>query len=73
MKRPSRDPRKKDAAVKASAFEEAASGAMPTRGRKTLEEKLKEMARGNAEKVIDITADDIAATVALISGFPSSA
>ncbi len=62
---------KKDAAVKASAFEEAAKWRdAELEARKTLEEKLKEWREEHAEKVIDITADDIAATVALISGVP---
>ena len=62
---------KKDAAVKASAFEEAAKWRdAEIKARKDLEDRLKNWRDEHAEKCIDITADEIAATVALISGVP---
>ena len=62
---------KKDAAVKASAFEEAAKWRdAELQARKDLDAKLKTWREEHAEKRIDITADEIAATVASISGVP---
>ena len=62
---------KKDAAVKASAFEDAARWRdAELEARKSLEEKLKAWREEHAEKTVDVTADDIAATVASISGVP---
>ena len=62
---------KKDAAVKASAFEEAAKWRdAELQARKDLEAKLQSWRDEHAEKRIDITADEIAATVASISGVP---
>ncbi len=62
---------KKDAAVQASAFEEAATWRdAELDARKALEEKLKAWRLEHTEKTVDVTADDIAATVALISGVP---
>ena len=62
---------KKDAAVKASAFEEAAKWRdAEVQARKELEARLKSWRDEHAEKRIDITADEIAATVASISGVP---
>ena len=62
---------KKDAAVKISAFEEAARWRdAEVEARAALEAKLKEWREQHAEKTIDVSADDIAATVASISGVP---
>jgi ATP-dependent Clp protease ATP-binding subunit ClpC len=62
---------KKDAAVKASAFEEAAKWRdAELDARKTLEQKLKDWREQHAEKTIDVTETDISATVASISGVP---
>ena len=62
---------KKDAAVKSSAFEEAARWRdAELAARAELEEKLKTWRAEHSEKTIDVTADDIAATVASISGVP---
>jgi len=62
---------KKDAAVKASAFEEAARWRdAELTARTALDNKIKNWRRDHAEKTVDVTADDIAATVASISGVP---
>ena len=62
---------KKDAAVQASAFEEAARWRdAELAARAALEEKIKAWRAEHAEKTVDVTADDIAATVASISGVP---
>ena len=62
---------KKDDAVKVSAFEEAAKWRdAELDARKALEQKLKDWREQHAEKTIDVTEDDIAATVASISGVP---
>ena len=62
---------RKEAAVKASAFEDAAKwrGA-EIDARKALDEKLKQWREEHAEKTVTVTPDDIAATVASISGVP---
>ena len=61
----------KDAAVKVSNFEEAARlRDAELAARQALEEKLKTWRNEHLEKTIDITEDDIAATVASISGVP---
>lgn len=62
---------KKDAAVKNSVFEDAAKWRdAELAARKELEEKLQTWRNEHLEKTIDVTADDIAATVASISGVP---
>ena len=61
----------KEAAVKASAFEDAAKWRdAEIDARKALDEKLKQWREEHAEKTIDVTPDDISATVASISGIP---
>lgn len=62
---------KKDAAVKANAFEEAAKWRdAEIEAHRALEAKLKTWRAEHVEKLVKITADDIAATVASISGVP---
>ena len=62
---------RKEAAVKASAFEDAAKWRdAEIDARKTLDEKLKQWREEHAEKTVAVTPDDIAATVASISGVP---
>lgn len=62
---------KKDVAVKSNAFEDAAKWRdAELDARKALEDKLKAWREEHSEKTIDVTADDIAATVASISGVP---
>ncbi len=62
---------KKDAAAKASAFEEAARWRdAELTARTALENKIKEWRKEHTEKTIDVSPDDIAATVASISGVP---
>ena len=62
---------RKEAAVKASAFEDAAKWRdAEIDARKALDEKLKQWREEHAEKTVTVTPDDIAATVASISGVP---
>ena len=62
---------RKEAAVKASAFEDAAKWRdAEIDARKALDEKLKQWREEHAEKTVNVTPDDIAATVASISGVP---
>ena len=62
---------RKEAAVKASAFEDAAHWRdEEIRAREALEAKVKQWREEHAEKTVDVTEDDIAATVASISGVP---
>ncbi len=62
---------RKEAAVKASAFEDAAKWRdAEIDARKALDEKLKQWREEHAEKTVNVTPDDIAETVASISGVP---
>ena len=62
---------RKEAAVKASAFEDAAKWRdAEIAAREALTAKVKKWREEHAEKTIDVTPDDIAATVASISGVP---
>ncbi len=62
---------KKDAAVKANDFAEAARWRdEELAAQKALKEKVAAWRRENVEKLLEITEDDIAATVASISGVP---
>ena len=62
---------KKDAAVKANAFDEAARWRdAELKARDELEAVLKKWREENVERLVDISEDDIAATVASISGVP---
>ena len=62
---------RKEAAVKASAFEDAAKWRdAEIAAHEALAAKVKKWREEHAEKTIDVTPDDIAATVASISGVP---
>ncbi len=62
---------RKEAAVKASAFEDAAKWRdAEIAAHEALAAKVKQWREEHAEKTIDVTPDDIAATVASISGVP---
>jgi len=62
---------RKEAAVKASAFEDAAKWRdAELAARDALAAKVKKWREEHAEKTVDVTPDDIASTVASISGVP---